>query len=185
MLQRSAVGVAVLVVVVAGLWVQQALSQDTTTNPAADKMKARMDQMRQQMTDRAKDVMGATDDEWKVLLPLLEKVQNLSQQTRGGGANIMNLLRGGRGGGPGGGGPGGGPAATTATPQTEVDKASTALQKVLDNKEAKPEEIKAALATLREARTKARLELEAAQKELREVLTVRQEALLVSVGLLE
>ena len=44
---------------------------------------------------------------------------------------------------------------------------------------------KTKLKTLREARDKARAELQTAQKELKEVLTQRQEATLVSLGMLE
>lgn len=44
---------------------------------------------------------------------------------------------------------------------------------------------KAALTALREARAKAREELEKAQKELKDLLTLKQEARLVTMGLLE
>ena len=40
-------------------------------------------QMRQQMMDRLKEQMGATDDEWKAIQPLVEKVQQLQRQTGG------------------------------------------------------------------------------------------------------
>ena len=59
------------------------------------------------------------------------------------------------------------------------------MSKVLDNKDAAPAEIKTALQALRDARAKAETALEAAQKELKEVLTVRQEAVLVQRGLLK
>ncbi len=47
------------------------------------------------------------------------------------------------------------------------------------------EELKAKLAALRDARAKARADLEAAQKDLQEVLTPRQEAVLVAMGMIE
>ena len=130
-----------------------------------------------------KQTFGATDEEWKIFQPKIEKVQTLSRQSRGGGSTGFSMFgRGGPGGGPGGSDRGGPPS---DRPQSDVEKAVDALQKVLNNKEAPVEEIKAALATLRDARAKAKQELETARKELREVLTVRQEAQCVAMGLLE
>jgi chromosome segregation ATPase len=65
-----------------------------------------------------------------------------------------------------------------------VSKASDALQTTLENTSATPEEIKAKLTALRTAREKARQELATAQKELREVLSLRQEAQMVLMGML-
>jgi hypothetical protein len=53
------------------------------------------------------------------------------------------------------------------------------------NAEAPTAEIKARLEKYREARKKRNAELAAAQKDLREVLSLRQEATLVSMGMLE
>ncbi len=66
-----------------------------------------------------------------------------------------------------------------------VRTASQDLQKTLENKDSKPEEIKAKLDALREAKTKAKTDLTAAQADLKGVLTQRQEAVLVEAGLLE
>jgi predicted S18 family serine protease len=66
-----------------------------------------------------------------------------------------------------------------------VEKKAQELSTLLQNKDAKPEDIKAALAAYRDARTKAKAELEKAQKDLRDLLTVRQEAVLVSMGTLD
>jgi hypothetical protein len=136
------------------------------------------------MTDRMKQALGATDEEWKVLQPRIEKVQTLSRQTRGGGMGFM--FSGRRSGGDNR--EGDKPQSDrppSDRPQSEVEKKVEGLQKVLENKDAKPEEIKASLAALREARAKARIDLEAAQKELREVITLRQEGQFVSMGILE
>ena len=150
-------------------------------------------QMRQQMSDRMKTAMGATDDEWKVLQPKIEAVQTAQRDTRGGG--MMGMMgrgnRPGRTGGAAGGDAAGGAAApaaapaTPAVPQSEAAKASDALRKVLDNKEAKPEEVKTALQAFRDARTAAEAKLVAAQKELKDIVTVKQEAQLVMMGLLK
>ena len=61
----------------------------------------------------------------------------------------------------------------------------TDLTATLENKDASPDDIKAKLTALREAREKAKTELAAAQKELKDVLTQRQEATLVNMSMLE
>jgi len=151
-------------------------------------MAQRMEQFRQQMSDRMRQSLEASEEEWKVLQPRIEKVQTLSRQTRGGGMGFMMMGMAGRRGGPG---PDRGPPDRPGAdrppdrPQSEVEQKTEALQRVLENKEARADEIKAALSALREARAKARAELEAAQKELRDVVTVRQEAQLVTMGILD
>lgn len=129
--------------------------------------------MRQAQLDRIKTQLGATDEEWKALSPKVEKVLQAQRDARAGGRSF-----GGRG------GAGGQPAPTTQ-PQSPVAAANDALNKVLENKDASAEQIKTALTALREAKAKAKAELEKAQKDLRELLTVRQEALLVADGMLD
>jgi hypothetical protein len=127
-----------------------------------------------------KDALGITDDaEFKVLQPKLEAVQTLSRQVRAGGMGMMGRMGGNR--------PGRGGANPPAdAPQlSDVEKKAQELSTLLQNKDAKPEDIKAALAAYRDARTKAKAELEKAQKDLRDLLTVRQEAVLVSMGTLD
>ena len=46
-------------------------------------------QMRQQMMDRLKDAMGASDDEWKVMQPKIDNVQQLQRQTGGRGPGMF------------------------------------------------------------------------------------------------
>jgi len=132
--------------------------------------------MRQRWMERIKENLQATDDEWKVIQPRLEKVMTLSRQTTG-----LRMM-GGRRGGERPGGPG--PAMSSAE-VSPVQKAASELESVLANKEAKPAEIKAKLDALREARQKAKKELSEAQASLKEILTARQEAQLVLMGLLE
>lgn len=135
------------------------------------------EEMRAQMSKRTQEAMGATDAEWAVLGPKIEKVQQLQFQAMAGrGMGMMGGGRGGRGGGPGG------PAAGPANP---VADAARELQTLLENKDATPEQIKAKLTALRDARAKAKEELTKAQTELREVLSVRQEAVLVERGTLD
>jgi Spy/CpxP family protein refolding chaperone len=67
----------------------------------------------------------------------------------------------------------------------DIEKKSQALQTLLDNKQAKPEAVAASLKAYRDARAKTRQDLAKAQQELRDLLTVRQEAQLVTMGILE
>jgi hypothetical protein len=140
---------------------------------------------RQQMADRIKTALGATDDEWKVLQPKVEKITTLNMDLRRGAMQGMGG-RGGRNRGQGG----ADQAQTTGTadqqPQpTALQKAQTALQTVLDNKDSKPADIKTALSSYRDARAKVRADLEKAQKDLRDALTARQEAQMVMMNILE
>jgi len=134
-------------------------------------------QFMQRMNEQTKQELGVTDDEWKVIEPKLTKVQTLRMQSFAGGRGF--------GGGRGGRGGAGGPGGAAAEPTTDVGKATAALAKVLENKDAPAADIKTALQALREAKAKAKAELEAAQKELKEVLTARQEAVLVQRGTLD
>src|SRR5436309_1881660 len=136
-------------------------------------------QFRQQMEDRLKEQLGTNEDEWKVLQPKVQKVFD-AQRDAGRGFGFGGMGR--RGGGGGGGGFGGGGGGSDQ-PQSAVAKAQQDLRTTLDNKSASADEISAKLTALRDARTKARADLEAAQKELKEVLTARQEAVLVSMGM--
>jgi len=130
-------------------------------------------QFRERRLTQIKEQLGASDDEWKVLSPKIEKV--------------MTAQMAGFGGRGGGGNRGGNNADATATdrPQSPVAKAASDLRTTLNNKDASADDIKAKLAALREAREKVRADLQAAQKELKEVLTQRQEAVLVNMGMLE
>ncbi|MEI7767305.1 MAG: hypothetical protein WCJ97_07700 [Phycisphaerae bacterium] len=147
----------------------------------------RMAQMRERMTTRLKEALGCTDEEFKAIQPKLEKVMQLRMQSMIGGFGGMR--RGGPGGqgGPGGNtGPGGGnDVATPNQPANPVGDAVQELNKVLENKDAKAEEIQAKLKAVREAKKTAKEALTKAQDELRELLTVRQEAQMVANGILE
>jgi len=160
------------------------------------------EQFRQRMADRMKTALGATDEEWNVLSPKIEKVMTLQRQSSGG--RGMGMLFGGgragagRGPGGGGGGAGGGGGGVAGQggggggfggpggPQDDSPVAQKArdLQQAIENN-ASADQIKAKLTALREARAKAREQLTAAQGELKELLTAKQEAALVVMGMLE
>src|SRR3954471_18117216 len=133
---------------------------------------------RQQFMDRIKEQMGAKDDEWKVIEPKLTKVMDAQRASRGGGFGFGGF--GGRGGNNNAGGKRGGGNADTPTAKAMQD-----LRETLDNKDASADDIAKKLTALRDAREKAKTELQAAQKDLKEILTQRQEAVLVMMGQLE
>jgi hypothetical protein len=129
--------------------------------------------MRQQFMDRIKEQMAAKDDEWKVIEPKLTKVMEASRAT----GRMGGFGRGGGGGGNNGQRGGG--------TDTAIGKARQTLQDALDNKDASADDIAKKLTEYRDARDKAKADLVAAQKDLKEILTQRQEAVLVMMGQLE
>ena len=165
------------------------------------------EEFRARMEERVKTSLKVTDDEWKVLQPLIEAVQTKQRDAFSGrGFGGFGGGRGGPGGGgPGGGGPGGGgnggaPTAGGGAPapggapaaggggdqQNRGGSAeSQALRTALESETTANDDLKAKLAALREARKKAAAELAAARADLQKVVTVRQEAVLVSMGVLE
>ena len=66
-----------------------------------------------------------------------------------------------------------------------MDKASSELRELLRNESATAEQIKAKLAALRAAKQKAAQDLATARQSLRQLMSLRQEALLVLNGLLD
>lgn len=141
-------------------------------------------QMRQRMMERMREQLEVTNDaEWKLIEERLTKVTEAQRDARAGGGFGRAMFGGGqrqRGGnqaqqnaqrqrGPFGGEP---------MPEAE------ALQKAIEDK-ASSEVIKPLLAKYRTARKAKEAELAKAQNALREVLSVRQEAQCVMMGMLE
>jgi hypothetical protein len=155
------------------------------------------EQFRQRMAERMKEQFGVTDDaEWKIIDGKIQKVTEARRAVGGGGFAAMGGF-GGRRGGPGGGdgdraergnrggdrggeGRRGGPGGFGGEPSPEVAD----LQKAIESK-ASADEIKTKLAKVREARKANEAKLEAAQEDLKKVLSVRQEAVAVMMGLLK
>jgi hypothetical protein len=137
---------------------------------------------RKRMEDRIKTSLKVTDDEWAVIQPLIEKVTEKQRDASPG-----------RGfGGPGGttrttGG--GGTSTTGGTTSTRPERAGTqerdALRTALEADNTSIDEIKSKLGAVRAVHQKAQTELAAAREDLKKVVTVRQEAVLVSMGILE
>ena len=143
------------------------------------------EEMRQRMMERMREQFGVTDDaEWKIIDGKLSKVNAARRASGGRGGMGFGGQRG--PGGPGGGGPGGGGGGGGrrggfgGEPSPEVE----ALRAAIEAK-APADEIKAKLAKVREARKANDAKLEAAQEDLRKVLSVRQEAVAVMSGLLK
>jgi hypothetical protein len=140
------------------------------------------EEMRQRMLDRYREQLEVkNDDEWKLISGRIEKVMEARRQVGG------NMRFGGFGGpgGPGGrrGGPdgqdGGRGRGPGGTPNPEID----ALQKALESN-ASSDEIKTKLAALRASRKASQAGLEKSQEDLRKVLSVRQEATALMMGLI-
>ena len=130
--------------------------------------------MQQRMMEMMKERMGTADDEWAVIQPRLQEVMTLQGNAMGGRMRGM-FGRGRRG----------RDQQEAEAPTEEVEIAANALQETLDKEEPTAAEIKAKLAALRGAREKNKQKLVTAQQKLKEVLTVKQEAMLVMMGMLE
>lgn len=146
--------------------------------------------MEERMAERMKEQLEITDAEWKVLQPRFQKVTELQRQAMGGGRGMMGMMMGGRGGRGGQGGRPGqegqqrGPRPDGDRPQSAVQQAAEGLRTVLESDNPSPEQLKSALGKLRSAREQAKQELLKAQGQLRELLTLKQEAMLCMMGIL-
>jgi hypothetical protein len=136
-----------------------------------------MENFQQRMMERMKEQLNATNQEWTVIEPRLSKVMTLNRQSAG---RFMGMAR--RGGGPGAPDR---PGRGAPDQDSQVQQAQNKLQQTLENADANAAQSKSPLTALREAREKAKQELAKAQQELREVLSVRQEAQLVMMGMLD
>lgn len=112
----------------------------------------------QQTLKKLNKELGVSADEWAVIQPRLLAVILQQRATSGVGDLPVALL---------------------------VANGYNELRMLLQNKEAQPEEIKAKLTSLRAAKEQARRELAKAQQDLRKLMNLRQEAVLVLNGLLD
>ena len=114
--------------------------------------------------------LEVSDEEWKALQPKIQRVLTASGEASS----------------PGPAGQMGGGLAFLSRQMTkgEVSKRRADLQAATNNPAGAPGDIQTKLSALREATKKAQEELAAAQKDLIEVLTSRQEAVLALLGLL-
>ena len=108
-----------------------------------------------------KKQLGATDEEWKVISPKLDKV-----------TSARRVLTGAPASGPFGG-------------TNIVSQARAELKTVLDDPQHKKADVAEKIAAVHKAREQAHANLDAAQRELKQLLTPSQEAILISLGHLE
>lgn len=140
-------------------------------------------QFQQRMMEGMRERLGVTDDgEWKVISERITKVMEVRRDTgfgAGGRMGGMGMMR--PPGGPDGGGDnaGGRRGGFGGTPSPEAE----ALSKAIDSKAGK-DELKAVMAKYRDARKASQAKLEAAQDELKQVITVQQEAVLLQMGMI-
>ena len=115
-------------------------------------------------TRAIEDIRGqleVAEAEWSVLKPRVEAVYRLVHpQPQFGGPGNMG-------------------------PMSPVDRSKNELRQILANKDASADQIKAKLTALRVAQEHSRQELTKARQNLRQLLTLRQEAALVLNGLLD
>lgn len=136
------------------------------------------EQMRQRMNERIREMMDVKDDaEWKIIEERIQKVQEARREVGFGGAGMRAMFRR--------------PGADTQGDQSnrrrfgpEPSAEELALQKAIESKASK-EELKAAMAKYREARKEKEAKLKQAQDDLKKVLTIQQEAVALSLGLVD
>jgi hypothetical protein len=128
-------------------------------------------------SDRIRTQLEVTsDDDWKALQPLVEKLVTAQNESRTG---MGGMMAGGRRGG----NQAGGNAAPAVRPGQTPNPEAEALRQALDAK-APAAEISTKLAAFRAAQKAKEAKLDAARENLRKVLSVRQEALAVQMQLL-
>jgi hypothetical protein len=127
--------------------------------------------------ERLRKQLGASDEEWKVIGPKVEQLVELQQAARA-------SVRGPRPGGFGGPAAGGFGAPGPSEP-TELTGAAAALREALRDPDVPDRDRRLLLEDYRRVREKARQRIAKAEAELRDLLTQRQEAVLVTMGLLE
>jgi len=132
----------------------------TTQEERAKIMAERQTAERRRAIERLKRELGIGDQEWAVIKPRMEAVYDLTHPMPRSGPESRQMM-------------------------SLVDQKKNELRQLLGNREAGPDQIKAALAALRAARDRASQELAKARQALRQIMTVRQEAVLVVNDLLD
>jgi Spy/CpxP family protein refolding chaperone len=131
----------------------------------------------EQMMEQIRTQLAVTDDaQWGAIQPLVQNVMDLRRATQAGG---FGGFGGGQRGQRGQGGGGGGGGFQRPAPNPDVEALRQALTDNMPDAE-----IKARLAHLREVRKNDEAKLEKARVDLLAVLTPRQEAVAVMLGLL-
>ncbi|MEM9414500.1 MAG: hypothetical protein AAGA29_03360 [Planctomycetota bacterium] len=149
-----------------------------------EQMRERMAQWQQEQDEQMREDIGATEEEFEILLPKIDRVRQLTrerQMASGGGFG-----RGGRGAGRGG-ERGRNPMADlfeTSEEGEALTEARTKLQEAVEA-EAIAADIKEALEAYRDARDAMDAAIAEAREDLRGLLTAQQEAYFVVNGMLD
>ncbi|HWE95283.1 MAG TPA: hypothetical protein VG269_15055 [Tepidisphaeraceae bacterium] len=128
-------------------------------------------QMRKMFEDRMKQQLEVTDEQWTALQPKIEKVQQLQRDAQGRGMFGFGRGPGGQGG--------------QDQQLSPVQEKVKALQDAVASPDATPDDVKAKLDALRQAKAKAREDLAKAQDDLRGAINLKQEAVFVVMGMLD
>lgn len=123
-------------------------------------MEERQVQEHQKAIEDFKERLGISDQEWLVVKPRIEKVYTLMHP--------LPQMRAGN-----------------ERPKTEVEQRSSELRELLRKEGTAVDQIRAKLTALRAAKQKAAQELVTARQDLRQLMTLPQEAELVLSGLLD
>jgi len=123
-------------------------------------MNEQMAWQRQQAIENLKKQLGLSDREWAVVKPRLQAVYDLTHPR----PPMMGRPE---------------------PPKTEVEQRSRELRELLRDEKAAADQIRTKLAAFRAAKERAVQQLTKARQSLRQVMTLRQEALLVLNGLLD
>jgi len=194
--------VALSAAVCLGCFVSSTVAQDQGGD-----MQRRIDDFRKRADDRMKTLLQATDEEYAVLKPRIEKLQGLQMSTdsrlfgfgmlMGGGGTPTWRTRGsevpegqrqeqkpaeGQPARPSG---ASGIMALFGVQNNPAVEKAREIQQALESKEAANETLKTKLAELRALKKQAKEEITRNQEELRQLCTVRQETVLVLMGILE
>jgi hypothetical protein len=148
-------------------------------------------QIRQNILDNVRDELSVTnDDEWKVIGDQVQKVFDAQLQVGASGSmNMFRLFRrnnnNGQGGGnaQGGGRRAGGGGMAALLGADAADPEGEALQSAID-RNVSPAEFKAAIEKVMAVRKQKQAKLDQARSDLRQLLTPKQEAIAVTLGLL-
>ena len=162
----------------------------TSASPVAAQQgqgRGNFEEFRQRMMDNYRERLEIKgDDEWKAIQPLIAKVTDARRDVAVGGGFGFGRGGGGRRGGgnadaqANGNNQGGRRGFRGGEPSPEAEE----LQKAIDSNASK-DELKAKLTKFREARKDKEAKLAKAQEDLRKVLSVKQEAAAVLMGLLQ
>lgn len=140
-------------------------------------------EMQQRMMTNIREQMKVKDDtEWKALEGLVQKVMDARREVGTGGGGMARMFRrpGGDNNAGGGGGGGRGRGGFGGEPSTE----QAALDKAIDSNASK-DELKSAMAKVRTSKKDKEAKLTKAQEDLKKVLSTEQEAVALTMGLVQ